>query len=131
MNIVMTNVATEVATTNDLTEEFFLSPSTGFAAGLFNVLLFFCVDLPIVLCFSFVVTSVATEGSTTNDLTEEFFLSPSTGLAAGLFNVLLFFGIDFPVGVRPSVDTVFSLTNVFYYRREILGVISYCSDRLS
>jgi len=78
-----------------------------------------------------VMTNVATEVATTNDLTEEFFLFPSAGLAKGLFNVLLFFSIDFPVGVHFSLDTVFSLTNGFYYRREILGVISHCSDRLS
>ena len=46
MNIVVTNVATKGATTNDLTETFFPFLPEDSATGVFNNLLLFCADLP-------------------------------------------------------------------------------------
>ena len=64
MNIVVTNVATKGATTNDLTETFFLFLPEVLATGFFNNLLFFCADLPVrVVC-----SSPETDFSFTDDL---------------------------------------------------------------
>ena len=65
-----------------------------------------------------VVTNVVTKGATTNDLTEAFFL----------FFPLLLFCADLPVRVCSSPEIDFSFTDDLYYRREILGVISHCSE---
>ena len=64
MNIVVTNVVTKGATTNDLTETFLLFPPEVSATGLFNNLLFFCgADLPVRVC-----SSPETDFSFTDDL---------------------------------------------------------------
>ena len=75
-----------------------------------------------------VVTNVATKGATTNDLTETFFPFLPGVSATGVFNNLLLFCADLPVRVCSSPEIDFSFTDDLYYRREILGVISHCSE---